>query len=39
MNYPNDRSTGRRRFLELAMILILVSLPGFGLLIRPDSAK
>ena len=39
MNYPNDRSTGRRRFLELFIILILVSLISAcssGLTVRSD---
>ena len=41
MNYPNDRSTGRRRFLELFIILILVSLISAcssGLTVRSDIA-
>ena len=39
MNYPNDRSTGRHRFLELSIILILVSLVSAcssGLTVRSD---
>lgn len=39
MNYPNDRSTGRNRFLELSMILILMSLISAcssGLTVRSD---
>jgi hypothetical protein len=39
MNYPNDRSTGRLRLLELPIILILVSLVSAcssGLTVRSD---
>ena len=39
MNYPNDRSTGRHRFLKLSIILILVSLVSAcssGLTVRSD---